>query len=162
MADRYAYVPCIGLFIIIAWGLGRHSSCDRHLPRVVPAVAALCLILAFAAATTRYLQYWQNGVKLFTQASIVAGRPDFMIEDHSSGCHVFMPADMMRPFSTTEKRACCSRMTICHYNMAEILFNQHQLRDALEQYQLAGSLTDRKDMALWCLINFGRNTVGPR
>jgi len=22
MADRYAYVPCIGLFLIVAWGLG--------------------------------------------------------------------------------------------------------------------------------------------
>jgi len=39
--------------------------------------------------------------------------------------------------------------------MAEILFNRHQLQDALEQYQLAGSLTDRKGMKLLCLINSG-------
>ncbi|HLM79725.1 MAG TPA: hypothetical protein VK302_03740 [Terriglobales bacterium] len=39
--------------------------------------------------------------------------------------------------------------------MAEILFTGHQLREALEQYQLAGSLTDSKAMALSCLINSG-------
>src|SRR5208282_3046186 len=79
MADHYAYVPCIGLFIIITWGLGDLVTAIA-IPRAVLAVAALCLISAFAAATTRYLSYWQSGVKLFTQASIVAGRPDPVIE----------------------------------------------------------------------------------
>src|ERR1019366_8453224 len=39
MADRYAYVPCIGLFIIIAWGLC-DVVCSIAIPRLVPAVAA--------------------------------------------------------------------------------------------------------------------------
>ena len=74
MADHYAYIPCIGLFIIMTWGLSDFATA-AGIPRVVPVVAALCLISVLAAATTRYLSYWQNGVKLFTQASIVAGRP---------------------------------------------------------------------------------------
>ena len=41
------------------------------------------------------------------------------------------------------------------YNMAEILFHRHQLRDALEQYQIAQSLTHSQDMVLMCLINSG-------
>jgi uncharacterized protein HemY len=40
--------------------------------------------------------------------------------------------------------------------MAEILFNRNQLKDALEQYQLAGRLTNSRDMALSCLINSGK------
>jgi hypothetical protein len=39
--------------------------------------------------------------------------------------------------------------------MAEILYTRHQLRDALQQYQLATSLTDDRGMALSCLINSG-------
>ena len=39
--------------------------------------------------------------------------------------------------------------------MVEILFHRFQLQEALEQYQLAGSLTASKDMALSCLINSG-------
>jgi len=154
MADHYAYIPCIGLFIILAWGLSDLVTATT-IPRVVPAVAALCLISAFAAATTRYLSYWQNGVKLFTQASIVAGRPDPVIEaalgdamvvagrydeayQHYGKACILLPGD-----------------DVCRYNMAEILFHRHQLRDALEQYQLAESLTHSQDMALSCLINSG-------
>ncbi|MGB0045120.1 MAG: hypothetical protein WBP91_18235, partial [Terriglobales bacterium] len=44
---------------------------------------------------------------------------------------------------------------LCHYNMSQILFNRHQLRDALEQLDIAVSLTDNKDLALSCLINSG-------
>ena len=43
----------------------------------------------------------------------------------------------------------------CHYNLAEILFSRNQLRDALQQYQLAGTLASSQDMALSCLINSG-------
>lgn len=53
--------------------------------------------------------------------------------------------------------ACVLRpsFALCHYNMAEILFTEYQLRNALEQYQLAGRLTDNRDIALSCLINSG-------
>lgn len=154
MADRYAYLPCIGLFIIVAWGVS--DAVDAiAIPRVVPAVAALCLILAFAAATTRYLQYWQNGVKLLTHAALVAGRPDPGIEE-------FLADDLASAGRIDEAYrhygAACVLLPsypTCHYNMAEILFARHQLRDALEQYQLAATLTGSKEMALSCLINSG-------
>ncbi len=154
MADRYAYVPCIGLFIIIVWGLSDVVSATA-IPRIVPAVAALCLILGLAVATTRYLQYWQSGVKLFTQARVLAGRPDPVLEE--------LLADAMFSAGRFDEayrhygEACVLRpdYASCHYNMAEILFNRHQLRDALEQYQLAVSLTDSQDLALLGLINSG-------
>jgi len=154
MADRYAYVPCIGLFIIIAWGLSDVVDATA-ITRVVPVVAALCLILAFAAATTRYLQYWQSGVKLFTQAAIVAGRPDPALEEALADAMV--SAGRYDEAYRHYGEACVLRpnYAFCHYAMAEILFNRHQLRDALEQYQLAGSLTTSRDIALSCLINSG-------
>jgi cytochrome c-type biogenesis protein CcmH/NrfG len=37
--------------------------------------------------------------------------------------------------------------------MAQILFDQRQLQDALKEYQLAGRLTGSKDVALLCLVN---------
>jgi len=154
MADRYAYIPCIGLFVIIAWGLSDVVTAAA-IPRVVPAMAALCLILALAAATTRYLQYWQSGVKLFTQARIVAGRPDPSLEEGLADAMV--SAGRFDEAFPHYREACVLRpnFAFCHYHMAEILFNRRQLRDALEQYQLAGRLTDRKDMVLTCLINSG-------
>ncbi len=153
MADRYAYVPCIGLFIIIAWGLSSIVQATS-LPRAVPAVAALCLILAFAAATSLYLQYWQSGVTLFTQARIVATRPDFIIDDHLADA-MFYAGRYDEAFQHYREACALQSNEDCHYHMAEILLNRRQYRDALEQYQLAGSLTDRRDVALRCLITSG-------
>ncbi len=154
MADHYAYIPCIGLFIILAWGVSDLATATA-IPRVVPGVAALCLIFIFAAATARYLSYWQNGVKLFTQASIVAGQPDPVIEAALGDAMV-----LARRYDEAYQHygeACVLRPAddVCRYNMAEILFHRHQLRDALEQYQLAESLTHSQDMVLICLINSG-------
>lgn len=154
MADRYAYVPCIGLFVIIAWGLNAVVAATA-IPRLVPAVAAVCLVLALAVATTQYLPYWQNGVKLFTHARAVADRPDPAIEE-ALGDAMFFAGRVDDAFQHY-REACLLRpgYASCHYNMAEILFNRHQLRDALEQYRLAVSFTNSKDMALSSLINSG-------
>jgi hypothetical protein len=152
MADRYAYVPCIGVFIIVAWGLDSLAHATAF-TRIMAAAAALCMIFGFATVTTRYLPYWQNGVELFTHARVVAGQPDSALEEDLADAlfaagrvddafHHYSEACSLRPGYAT-----------CHYNMAEILFNRHQLRDALEQYQFAGSLTAGRDMALASLIN---------
>ncbi|MGA7558511.1 MAG: tetratricopeptide repeat protein [Terriglobales bacterium] len=154
MADHYTYVPCIGLFIVITWGLGGLVAATG-IPRVGATAAALCVISVLAAATTRYLSYWQNGVKLFTQASIVAGRPDPAI-DAALGDSMVVDGRYDEAYQHYAQ-ACLLRPAddVCRYNMAEILFHRHQLRDALEQYQIAQGLTRSRDMALTCLINSG-------
>ncbi len=154
MADRYVYFPGIGLFIIIAWGLSDVLSAIA-LPTVVPALLALGLVSALAVATNAYLPYWQNGVKLFTRAALVASRPDFTIEEALADG--LATAGRYNEAYKHYGEACILRpgYPLCHLNMAEILFNRHQLQDALDQLELAGSLTDNKDVALACLINSG-------
>jgi protein O-mannosyl-transferase len=159
MADRYAYVPCIGLFIIIAWGLSDAVSAIA-ISRVVPALAALCMILAFAAATFRYLPHWQDGVKLFTHANIVAGRPNSTLEELLADSMV--SAGHVDEAFRHYREACALRpdFALCHYRMAEILFTGNNLREALEQYQIAGSLSESKDIVLACWINSGEILLG--
>ncbi|MGB7921656.1 MAG: tetratricopeptide repeat protein [Pyrinomonadaceae bacterium] len=67
MADRYAYVPLIGLFIIIAWGV---EDLSRRLPsrRYWLAGAAVALLIALTFATRWQLRYWQNSITLFERA----------------------------------------------------------------------------------------------
>lgn len=152
MADRYAYIPCIGLFLIVAWGLNELSQ-TLAIPRQAPAFVALGLILAFAATTVHYLPYWQNGVILFTRASEMAGRPDPSIEEALGDA---LTAVGRYPDAFQHYRETCilrPGYAYCHYNMAEILYNRNQLQDALNQYQMAGRLTNDRDIALSCLIN---------
>ena len=64
MADRYSYLPLIGLFIILAWGAG--EICERWwLPKAACAAAAGLMLLACAATTSRQVGYWRNSETLY-------------------------------------------------------------------------------------------------
>jgi tetratricopeptide (TPR) repeat protein len=143
---------------MIAWGSSDVIKATS-LSRAVPAAAALCLIFVLAAATTRYLQYWQNGVTLLTHATIIAGSPDPALEE-------FLADELASTGRMNEAyqhygNACVllPNDATCHFNMAEILFTRHQLRDALQQYQLAGNLATTQEMALSCLVNSGETLL---
>jgi len=64
MADRYTYVPLIGLFIIVAWGMADISAKWRYQKTVV-AVFSSIILFFYMACTWFQVGYWQNGITLF-------------------------------------------------------------------------------------------------
>ena len=80
MADRYAYLPCIGLFLILSWGLEAIAR-SAAMPRLATGTLALGMIVAYASVTAHYLPNWQNGVSLFTHARQVLGQTDPTLEE---------------------------------------------------------------------------------
>jgi Flp pilus assembly protein TadD len=70
MADRYAYLPVIGLFIVFAWGLARVAA-RLNLPKALIAVVAILILIAAAVRTREQLSYWQNDGTLFSHALAV-------------------------------------------------------------------------------------------
>ena len=67
IADRYAYVPLIGVFVAGVWGVVELA--DRWQVGVAPRVVAAWLILAALAFTTwRQIAYWQSTEDLWTHA----------------------------------------------------------------------------------------------
>jgi tetratricopeptide (TPR) repeat protein len=67
MADRYTYLPSIGLFILLAWGAGAAFTRWR-VPKIVCGIAAGLVLLACAGRTREQLAYWQNSDALFRHA----------------------------------------------------------------------------------------------
>lgn len=67
MADRYTYVPLVGLFIIVAWGAA--DLAERWLPQraVLPATAALVLG-ALAIIARSQVETWRNSLALWQHA----------------------------------------------------------------------------------------------
>jgi protein O-mannosyl-transferase len=139
MADRYAYLPLVGLFIMICWGLPDWA--DQHgVPAnwlIVPSFAA---VVALALVTHRQIGYWSNNVSLWAH-TVQVTRRNWIAEDN-------LGAALMHEGKIEE--------AIVHFRTAEGIYpsdprtplfigfyeqKKGRLREAIEQYKKVISLT---------------------
>jgi protein O-mannosyl-transferase len=71
-ADRYTYLPLVGLAIAVAWGVPALLERRPRLVRIA-AVAGFAGVAALAAVARRQVGHWRDGVAVFEQALHVAG-----------------------------------------------------------------------------------------
>ncbi len=76
MADRYTYLPLVGLFIMIAWGMPELLN-RLHYKRPLIAVVAVLIVLSLSFYSWRQVKFWENSEKLFTHALEVAHDGNF-------------------------------------------------------------------------------------
>ena len=69
-ADRYTYVPAIGLFIMLAWGAHQLVLARPSWSRAL-AAAGLVVIVAASVATWRQASYWKDSVTLWERTVAV-------------------------------------------------------------------------------------------
>ena len=67
MADRYTYIPLIGLFIIVAWGVSDLFKKWQH-GKIFIGVYSMIILSALAWKTFHQVGYWKNGITLFENA----------------------------------------------------------------------------------------------
>jgi Flp pilus assembly protein TadD len=84
MADRYAYIPFIGLFWIAAWSAGELCAGWRISPRWL-AVPATIAIAGCAFVTVRQISYWHDSEALWRYALSVAPERNFMAHNFLAG-----------------------------------------------------------------------------
>jgi protein O-mannosyl-transferase len=70
MADRYTYLPSLGIFIMGAWGF---AAVVEKWPRIRPLLGSVgtALFIALALGTRLQLQYWRDSASLFSHALAV-------------------------------------------------------------------------------------------
>ncbi len=66
MADRYAYLPFVGLFIMMTWGAADWAD-HQHIPRAWQVGTALAILLALAVVARRQLDQWRDNNLLWWQ-----------------------------------------------------------------------------------------------
>jgi Flp pilus assembly protein TadD len=72
-ADRYTYLPSVGIFIMLAWGLrDLWGRSPRLRPLIVAASAAGCV--SATVLTAQQIGYWRNTLTLFEHAVAVTDR----------------------------------------------------------------------------------------
>jgi tetratricopeptide (TPR) repeat protein len=139
MADRYAYLPFVGLFIMVCWG-GADLARHWQIPRIwvgASGIAALCLL---AIGTHYQLTYWADDVALWSHAVKVtkdssgaenmlgeALQKKGLLEDAMPHFHAAIAMDPALPYP--------------HYHIGIYEQKRGDIRGAIEQFQRVIALT---------------------
>src|SRR5215813_8651582 len=75
-ADRYTYLPHIGLFLLAVWSIADITVGRRSTLRIAIATAVV-IIVGFAWAAFAQTSYWRNSQTLWTHALAVTSENDF-------------------------------------------------------------------------------------
>jgi Flp pilus assembly protein TadD len=157
MADRYTYVPSIGLFIIIAWG-GYDLARRWQLRPAAVAVLAVLPILACIPLTRAQLACWKDSVVLFENAlrwtsDNLAAENDLGVTlsdrgQYEDACKHFTEAIRIFPKVPQAHfgRALALDVVRCHLALA--LDRLGRTKEAVEQYHEALALNPRMPAVL--------------
>ena len=174
MADRYTYVPLIGISIAVAWSFRELAS---RAPRARPAIASAFVLCAGAwtALTWRQVGYWKDDASLYVIASakikddallgrmlLEHGRPWEAIEElrravESDPDRAATHVELGRALESVDHRVDAAeeyRIAIrkqpdlaeAHLDLADVLAADGKLDDAIRHYEIAvGLLPGRAD-----------------
>lgn len=132
MADRYTYVPMIGLFLMIAWGVPDILSRHRF-SRIALPVMAVSVIGALMITTGFQLQYWKNSMTLFSHTLRVT-KNNFVIHNNMGA---LLAQNNNLPEAVIHYREALKIKpddADTHYNLANALARQGDLEGAVFHY----------------------------
>jgi protein O-mannosyl-transferase len=156
-ADRYTYIPFIGLFIFMTWLVADLSSRFPYRAAVLSAGAFL-ILAGFSVGTVSQLKYWANSEALFTRALQVTRDNDVM---HSNlGLWLVGQGKMEDAIGHfNDALRIKPNDGNIRYNLANALSWQAKYPEAIAQYREAlktipDHLMARNNLAL-CLVQIG-------
>ncbi len=135
MADRYTYVPLIGLFIIMAMGTADLLAGWRH-RRTALLLSGLLVLLFFMAAARLQVNYWQNSITLFEHTLRVTSK-NFTIHNNLGIALEEQGKIQEAVFHYSEALRIKPDYALAQYNLATILARQGKIEEAITRYAKA-------------------------
>jgi protein O-mannosyl-transferase len=134
IADRYMYVPSLGLLIVTVWGahaLARRWRCEK-----VALTAGLAALAVCGALTRQQIGHWKDSETLFRHTLEVT-KNNFVIH-YDLGVVLFGKGrrdEAMEQFQETVRLA--PAYADAHVNLGVVLLNQGRNADAIQEFQEA-------------------------
>ena len=153
MADRYAYVPLIGIFGMIAFALA-DSACAKEI-NIAPRAAVMgAVLLGLSALTYRQLGYWGNNQELWAHTLAIT-QNNFIAENNLAGALVLdgKTDEAHRHFAAAA--AINPHDPMSRLNLGAYAQEHHQLREAVSQYETAIQLTSDPALLASVYANLG-------
>jgi hypothetical protein len=139
MADRYAYIPLLGIFVMVVWSAADWA--ERKQINLQLRVATAVLILAVLSFQTwRQIRYWRSEYDLWSHELEVAPDNPLAISNLGDALNKMGRAEDAVPL--LEKSAKLLPWDpVRHGNLAVGLVGCDRLQDAIPEYETAISLT---------------------
>jgi len=135
MADRYTYIPSLGLFILVIWGAHELSRRWRH-QVIALSVVGLATIVLCGAAMRRQLGYWKDSETLFRHTLAVTD--DNSLVQTDLGLAVLYKGKIDEAISHLQDAARLKPAAAeVHVNLGFAYLNKGQIDEAISQFQEA-------------------------
>jgi tetratricopeptide (TPR) repeat protein len=151
MADRYAYIPLLGIFVMFAFGVAEWSENHR---KSQLAVVAPVILLPLAVLSYRQIGYWRSSVDLWSHTLAITAN-NSIAEDNLGGALILEnKEEEAYPHFEAAMRVNPSD-PMCHANLGTYFQSRHRMPEAIEQYRLAISLTSDGSLLSNAYANLG-------
>jgi tetratricopeptide (TPR) repeat protein len=132
-ADRYTYLPQIGLYIAATWGATELTAFYRH-QRTILATATILVIGALTSCAWVQTSYWRDSERLFRHAAAVTTNND--VADNNLGI-VFLGQGKVDEAIALLQTAADLRPdnSPAHENLAKALLQKGRVAEALIHYR---------------------------
>lgn len=152
MADRYAYIPLIGVFIMIAFGAADYG--EEHDLRWSVSIASAALLIALAVRTRGQIHYWQDSDTLWSHALDVT-QNNFIAEDNLGGALLIEGREEQAYSHFLAAARINPQDPMSRSNLGVYLQTHNQVREAIAQYEAAVALTSDPGLLGQTYANLG-------
>ena len=134
-ADRYAYLPLWGLFVIAVW-LASEGATRISLSRGAQVVIALAVLLGYAVTAPIQIGYWRDCYTLFAHAlQVTEANP--IAEDNLGSALLEMRRPDLAQSHLERAIQLMPTLATAHYNLGTLLQRQNEMDCAQREYQWA-------------------------
>ncbi|MGP8022369.1 MAG: tetratricopeptide repeat protein [Limisphaerales bacterium] len=135
MADRYTYIPSLGILIPVVWGAYDLAKRWRYHQMALGGVGCAAIVLC-TDLTRQQLGYWQNNETLYRHALAVT--KDNYLAHHNLGIALYKEGQVGEAISQyREALRLKPDYAEAHYNLGAALAANGQTDEAIRQFQTA-------------------------
>ena len=152
MADRYAYIPLIGIFVMIAFGFA--DRVQQHSWGFLPAIPAAAVLVALSLMTFRQIGYWQSNEELWSHTLAVT-QNNFIAEDNLGGALILEGKEEEAHVHFESAARINPKDPMSHSNLGTYFMTHNQMHDAIAQYNAAVEMTSDPGLLAQTYANLG-------
>jgi protein O-mannosyl-transferase len=154
MADRWAYVSFLGLFVMIVWSVAEWAV-EVRFSRTALAAVTLIILCTYAWISRIQVAYWRTSQSVFSHAVAVTTGNGYAENNLGTA----LQYEMGRPDLAMDHYQRATELTpalpVAHYNYGIALENERRFDEAQREYELALKYSWNKSQSAQAHNNLG-------